>query len=542
MRHHLCAHARASARASAHLRAVAYELRLSDGKVVKAADGSKSSTPFVMGDDEGNARAGYPPFLGQILGSVHAKSRYEVAIAAEAAYGAAGEPTLGVPADSALDMSVQVLDVYPVDELAKDGPGTLTKKTMNKGDGWMTPHVGWELHVHYTHTRADGSVVRSTRDGEPLVFTLGQEAAAGLPRVFEHVRGMKRHELAHFHASADWSGDAADGSVFDIELLNWAEVKVVPKTNDEVRTKVLDGGDGSYERPNDGATVRAHVTVRLASAATNGNAPPPLEDSTGGEPFEFVIDDDVMLPAVEMAIKDMAKGSKAELAVPPSWGYTPALAGSRGVPESAVGEPLVVLLELVSFDKAKDEWDLAADERLSMQKRKKEQGNKLFAQGRFMQALPKYEKSISVVQDHEDLFDEQTVRPEVNKMRVQCLLNKATCHLKLDEPQLALDQATKALSIDAESAKGFLRRGQAHSRMGNLAEAKADLLKARAARALRAARRWGAVAHASRVRTVAMRRVRLTAAPMCHIALRRPAVLRCSSSTRPIATRARSSS
>ncbi|KAJ1617611.1 hypothetical protein T492DRAFT_1098419, partial [Pavlovales sp. CCMP2436] len=393
---------------------VAYELKLADGTVVMSADGSKASPPFVMGADAQNAAAGFPAFLAPVLQQVHLHSKYVVALAPEAAYGSAGDAALGVPPDAALTLELQVTDVYPVEELAAEG--ALTKKTLAKGDGWMTPSKGWEVFVHYTLSRPDGTQVRSTRSAEPLVFVCGGEALTGLPRVFEHVIAMKRYESAHFVASAEWSGEAEDGCTLDVELLKWVEVRAVRNTNERVRMKVFEQGVG-YEHPNDGAKVEAKVTVRLASDGST------LESSD--ESLALTIDDDEVVPAIDMALKELSKGAVAELTMPAEWGYTPSLALTRGVPLSAVGQALVVSVELLAFERAKDEWVLDKDERRVIQQRKKEQGNRLFADGRFAQAAPKYEKSLSIVHDHEDKYDAESEWPEVNKLRVVCLLNKA---------------------------------------------------------------------------------------------------------------------
>lgn len=466
---------------------MAYELRLPDGRVVQAADGALSGPRYVMGADEANARSGFPPVLAEILKHARPKSKYEATVAPAAAYGGAGEPSLGVPADSPLTVSLQVQAVYPVVELeaAGAGGGGLRKKTLDKGEGWASPQPGWEVRCHYALTAADGALLRTSRAAEPVAFVLGAEAAAGLPRTFEHVRGMKRREVSQFRAGGGWLGEwGAGGGVCDleVELLGWAEVRTVPGTAEQVRAKLLEAGDGSYERPNDGATVRVHLTVRLApSDGAEGGGTAALEDSVGGEPLEVVVDDDALPPAVELALKDMARGARAELSVPAQWGYTPALAAARGVPASAVGRELVATVELLSYERAKDEWELNSEERLVLQAKKKAQGNALFAQGRFELALPKYGKALSVVQDHEDEFDEEKARPAVQRLRAQCHLNMATCELKLAEPQRALEQANRALSIDARSAKGFLRRGQARMALGDLAEARADLLQVSAA-------------------------------------------------------------
>lgn len=464
---------RVSLARAARARAVAYEVKLPDGTVVASSDGSLSSAPFVVGDADANARAGFPPFLERVIKQVHLHSRYELRVPPEAAYGPAGDAALGVPPDTTITCALEAKHVHTIEDLS-GGARALVKKKLTVGDGWAKPHEGWEAQVHYAVRAAEGGAeLESSRPAgaaadaaTPLSFVIGDEQSAGLPPVFYHVSGMNRNECAEFTCAAGSSealkpdGSALGGGaavVVRIELVGWVEIKTVPKTDGAVRMKIVGAGDGSYERPADRTRARTHLTVSLASAAAGGA---PLEDTTGGEPAAWVLDDDVMIPAIDAAVREMAKGAVVELEVPGDWGYTAALATARAVDAGAVGAALKVRLELVEFEKAKDEWDLEPAERVELQLRKKEQGNALFAQGLYARALPKYEKSIAVVQDAGDELAEGEQRQGAEKVRLQCHLNQAACYLRLGDHKAAIDAADKVRGRAHPSARA---RRHAHS-------------------------------------------------------------------------------
>lgn len=60
-------------------------------------------------------------------------------------------------------------------------------------------------------------------------------------------------------------------------------------------------------------------------------------------------------------------------------------------------------------------------------------------------------------------------------MLTSCLLNGATCALKLSEFAEAAQLCTRALVHDEKSTKALFRRGTARMNLGEYADAKADL-------------------------------------------------------------------
>ena len=62
------------------------------------------------------------------------------------------------------------------------------------------------------------------------------------------------------------------------------------------------------------------------------------------------------------------------------------------------------------------------------------------------------------------------------KVKLACQLNSAQCHLKLADLAAAVKACDAALLLEPASLKAHLRRGQARLRMGDLDEAKADLM------------------------------------------------------------------
>eukprot|EP01105_Mastigella_eilhardi_P008675 TRINITY_DN2097_c0_g2_i1.p1 TRINITY_DN2097_c0_g2~~TRINITY_DN2097_c0_g2_i1.p1 ORF type:complete len:529 (+),score=138.16 TRINITY_DN2097_c0_g2_i1:39-1589(+) len=87
----------------------------------------------------------------------------------------------------------------------------------------------------------------------------------------------------------------------------------------------------------------------------------------------------------------------------------------------------------------------------------KEQGNKLFAEGKYADAVAKYSDAIAIDASNPVLFS-----------------NRAFCHIRREDFGLAIADANCALALDAKYAKGYYRRGTANFLLGHFKDAVAD--------------------------------------------------------------------
>lgn len=74
---------------------------------------------------------------------------------------------------------------------------------------------------------------------------------------------------------------------------------------------------------------------------------------------------------------------------------------------------------------------------------------------------------------------ENCITPEEEAKAVElestALVNAATCHLKLENPRGALEQATKALELSSDNWKAWLRKGEAQSSLKDFDRARKSL-------------------------------------------------------------------
>ncbi|AES79205.2 putative acetyltransferase A, auxiliary subunit [Medicago truncatula] len=97
----------------------------------------------------------------------------------------------------------------------------------------------------------------------------------------------------------------------------------------------------------------------------------------------------------------------------------------------------------------------------------KVEGNKLFVDGKYEEALSQYEHALQVAPD----------MPSSVEIRSICHANRAVCFMKLGKYENTIKECTKALELNPAYVKALVRRGEAHEKLEHFEEAIADMKK-----------------------------------------------------------------
>ncbi|KAK7261935.1 hypothetical protein RIF29_28259 [Crotalaria pallida] len=97
----------------------------------------------------------------------------------------------------------------------------------------------------------------------------------------------------------------------------------------------------------------------------------------------------------------------------------------------------------------------------------KVEGNKLFVDGKFEEALFQYELALQVASDI----------PSSVEIRSVCHANRAVCFMKLGKYENTIKECTKALELNPVYLKALVRRAEAHEKLEHFEEAIADMKK-----------------------------------------------------------------
>ncbi|KAF7825697.1 Tetratricopeptide repeat protein 1 [Senna tora] len=95
------------------------------------------------------------------------------------------------------------------------------------------------------------------------------------------------------------------------------------------------------------------------------------------------------------------------------------------------------------------------------------EGNKLFGDGQYEEALSQYELALQVAADMASSVEIRSI----------CHANRAVCFMKLGKYDSTIKECTKAIELNPVYVKAMIRRGEAHEKLENYEEAIADMKK-----------------------------------------------------------------
>ncbi|EPS61356.1 hypothetical protein M569_13437, partial [Genlisea aurea] len=327
--------------------------------------------------------------------------------------------------------------------------------------------------VKYEAKLEDGTLVDAS-DGVEFTVKDGHFC----PAISKAVKTMKKGEKVLLTVKPQYGfGDEGKPTAvppnatlsITLELVSWKTVSNVTDDKKVVK-KILVEGQG-YEKPNDGAVVR----LKLSGKLQDGTLFVKKGHGEGEELFEFRTDEEQVIEGLDRAVITMKKGEVAQLTISPEYAFGPT--GSKqelaDVPPNATVHYEV---ELVSFDKEKESWDMSTPEKIEAAGKKKEEGNVLFKAGKYTRASKRYEKAAKYIEYDTSFSDDE--KKQSKALKVTCNLNNAACKLKLKEYKEAEKLCTKVLEIESRNVKALYRRAQSYINTADLELAESDIKKA----------------------------------------------------------------
>lgn len=425
-----------------------------------ASDGSEFDSsrsrdePFVFTLGNGDVIKGWDVGVASMRKGELAK----FTLSPEYGYGEDGSPPT-IPANATLVFEVELLSWFSKDDLFQD-EGVI-KTELKEGDGWRSPADGDEVHLALKCTAKDGSVVE---DKPAIDYVIGSGAFGLLSKVVDKaLLEMKKGEEAELACKSEYVlGDKTpDGATIMLTLNQIYETKDVSwKKDATLMKKRIVEGEG-YDTPKEA------YKVKLSVEETEAGSLPGFQAKT----LEFTVGNGDVCDALELTILEMKEGEKAVMTC-----TTPqiCLEEQLGL-KSISAEKVLLTLELLEFEKGKDTWQMAEDEKLEFGMARKDLGSTLFRKGRYMLALGRYKKIVQLFNYIDSMTEENKVKAK--DLKKTCNLNSAMVQLKLKDFAEAKITCDEVLKEDARNVKGLFRRAQANIGLKNFLDSMNDLKK-----------------------------------------------------------------
>lgn len=273
--------------------------------------------------------------------------------------------------------------------------------------------------------------------------------------------------------------DENDNDLSEFEVAKRRMFDISELSDCGVMKRVLGEGYQTYGSVPDDSTVTIHYSLQL-----EGQDEPFDSSVLRGRPERYKLTDGQLIAGLEMGIKSMKKGEKAQFLI--NWNYAYGRYGCPPrIPAMTACMATVELIDFVKEGQAEALLAMDVDERnkkhnyLDTEKVARLEhtnGNDYVRKEEWKMALRHYDRGTKLLQEVSLANREEEERRQ--KLLLKLHLNRAHCCLKVKWPKKACIACREALDIEGNNTKALFRFGKAKRMLEDYDSAKEFLTKA----------------------------------------------------------------
>eukprot|EP01126_Amoeba_proteus_P034972 TRINITY_DN3512_c0_g1_i5.p1 TRINITY_DN3512_c0_g1~~TRINITY_DN3512_c0_g1_i5.p1 ORF type:complete len:591 (-),score=146.57 TRINITY_DN3512_c0_g1_i5:546-2204(-) len=353
------------------------------------------------------------------------------------------------------------------------GDEQVLKQVLRPGQGRERPRKNSSVLVHFVLKLEDGTLLYTTRDGDPLSLphlegASGKEITKGLQVALRFMRKSEVSQIIVYpEYGYDKEGETSLGVppnatlIYEVELISFINKLEV---GEEIQKWLLCEGEG-WDIPNFDTLCTVHIhCLNTEETVTfyNTNQAEPLQLRLGVDGIE-----EGLTKGLSKSLGMMKKGEICKCVISERLGYGKEGNKTYGIPPN-VG--LVYIIHLISFTKRLQKWDLSETEKLEMAQTLKAEGNLLYNQKRYDAARRKYKYSLQYVKEMGEEARQLKNTTKGNLSAVYLCIGGKDDHV--------ISNLTEVLNEGGASEKVYYRRGMAYLNKKMWDEARKDFISA----------------------------------------------------------------
>lgn len=228
--------------------------------------------------------------------------------------------------------------------------------------------------------------------------------------------------------------------------------------------KTVRKGEGSSFRAQRGQECHINLKTSLSDGTV-------IEDE---HKVVFVLGDGDLTSALDLSVNLMQKGELSHVTSDAKYCY-----GEKGrSPNIPPNSALLYEIELVDLQEGPYNPDVPIEKRLTWVDGKRNKGNQLYREKKFVEAVAAYTKCARVIEQANNQDQTDSVRKEISQLSVKCQNNLSASYMMLDRWKDAMKACSTVLAIDPKNVRAYFRKGKALAETGELKKAIQHLKRA----------------------------------------------------------------